>query len=53
MLRFRIDQLVQMGYTVGMSCSLLAVEEKLFSFAVDGWRRQPVNTIGHMWTLLY
>jgi hypothetical protein len=43
----------QIGYTVGMSCSLLAMEENTLRFAVDRWLWQPANTIGRMWTLLY
>jgi hypothetical protein len=53
MSRYPIDQLAQMGYTVCMSGSLLAMEEKIFRFAVDRRRGQPANSIGHLWTFLY
>jgi hypothetical protein len=42
-----------MGYTVGMSGSLLAMEEKIYTFAVDRRRGQLADSIGHRWTFLY
>jgi len=51
MSHYHIDQWAQMGYTVGMSGSVLAMEEKIFTFAAD-WHGQPAS-IGRMWTLFY